>query len=120
MEIDLGSEPYEDWNVVWAEVQPMAKETGVKWTVANRKLFRQCFTRTDPDAQPVIDKQSKSMNDISRELFPGQELPADLKSEELNASCGVYPTENGKKKQGARCLDQKRCLGRVGCRGVRT
>jgi type I restriction enzyme M protein len=97
MEIDLGSEPYDDWNVVWAEVQPMAKETGVKWTVANRKLFRQCFTRTDPDAQPVIDKQSKSMNGISRDLFPGQELPADLKSDVLNAICGVYPTKDGKK-----------------------
>ncbi len=97
MEIALGTEPYDNWNTIWAQVQPMAGENYAKWTAANKKLFRQCFTYTDPEAQPVIDKQLKSMDDISPALFPGQKLPADLKPEMLNAICGVYPIKNGKK-----------------------
>jgi len=97
MEIELGIEPYDDWNIIWADVQRMAKETDVKWSVANKKLFRQCFTFVNLEAQPVIAKQLKSIDKISTALFPGQNLPADLKPEALNAICGFFPVKNGKK-----------------------
>ena len=35
-------------------MQRIAKDEGAKWTSANRKLFRQCFTDVDPTAKPVI------------------------------------------------------------------
>jgi len=97
MEIELSTEPYDDWNIIWAKVQPMAKENDVKWTAASKKLFRQCFTFVDPEAQPVIAKQLKSIDEISQSLFPGQKLPADIRPEVLNTICGIYRVNNGKK-----------------------
>lgn len=97
MGIVLGSEPHDDWNVIWSDVQSMAKETDAKWTAANKKLFRQCFTFVDPEAQPVIAKQLKSIDEIGPALFPDQKLPADLKPKALNAICGIYPVKTGKK-----------------------
>ena len=97
MEIVLGSEPYDDWNATWADIQHMTKETYVNWTAASKKFFRQCFTSVDPEAQPVIAKQFKSIDEISPTLFPGQNLPVDLKPEALSAICGVCPVKNGKK-----------------------
>lgn len=100
MEIALGTEPYDNWNDIWAEVQPMVKKNDVKWTVASKKLFRQCFTFVDPEAQPVIAKKLKSLDKISPALFPGQKLPADIKPEAVNAICGIYKVKNGKKIKG--------------------
>ena len=50
MEMALGTEPYFDWNSIWAKIQPMAKKNDVKWTAATKKLFRQCFTVVDQKA----------------------------------------------------------------------
>jgi len=97
MEHELGAEPYDDWNEVWTEVQRVAKDADMKWTVAGKKLFRQCFTAVDPEAQPVIAKQVKPGDGPGPELFPEQHLPVTLKSGELNAICGIYPEPQGKK-----------------------
>ena len=97
LEDAFGLVPYDDWNGVWADVQKFAKATGVKWNTANKKLFRQCFTTVEPEAEPVIDKRHKAAETIEPTLFPGQRLPHDLDSEDLCRICGVYPEKQGKK-----------------------
>jgi type I restriction enzyme M protein len=97
MEQELGSEPYDDWNQAWAEVQRIAKDADATWTVANKKLFRQSFTTIDPEAQPVIAKQGNITGAVTPDLFPGREPLDELSSEELTAVFGVYPAAYGKK-----------------------
>lgn len=94
----LGSEPYFDWNWVWNEVQQVFKHLpedvegwpkGAKGT-AQKKMFRDCFTSTDPDAKPVIAKRHKKGDvSIGSELFPQQTLPP-LAADELYAILGLY------------------------------
>ena len=97
MEAELGHEPCDDWNEVWAKVQPMAKENDAKWTVANKKLFRQCFTSVEKDARPVVAKVLKSSQIFDSAFFPNQKLPSDLNQDEIDAVCGVYKMKDGKK-----------------------
>lgn len=90
MEHDMGTDAYDDWNEAWAEVQQIAKEAGMRWTAANRKLFRQCFTAGDPDAKPVIAKRGNFAGAIVPEHFPGQRLTSDLEPTALDAVFGIY------------------------------
>ncbi len=94
----LGREPHLDWNRVWDDVQQVFKTLpddiegwakGAKGT-AQKKIFRDCFTTTDPEAAPVIAKRHKKGDvSISAEWFPQQTLPA-LESSELHALLGLY------------------------------
>ncbi|WP_145247439.1 type I restriction-modification system subunit M [Pseudomonas oryzihabitans] len=98
----LGSEPHFDWNQVWDEVQQVFKHLprnvegwtkGVKGT-AQKKIFRECFTVTDPDAAPVIAKRHKKGEfSASSELFPQQILPP-LDFSELYGLLGLYADGN--------------------------
>lgn len=96
----LGTDPYNDWNVVWEKVQIVVKNNG-GWTAgakgtAQRKLYRDLFTVVDPDAEPVISKRSShGDNAISSALFPKQELPKQS-SAELYAMLGLYAAGKGK------------------------
>jgi len=100
VEDTFGYEPYFDWNEVWKTVQNIVKEEG-GWSkgargTAERKLFREVFTRTDPDAEPVIAKRGKKLSAaIDAELFPGQELPEDLNAQQLHEICGIYTDDEG-------------------------
>lgn len=94
----LGSEPLLDWNKTWDEVQQVFKALpddvegwakGAKGT-AQKKIFRDCFTTTDPEAAPVIAKRHKKVDvSVGAEWFPQQTLPA-LESSELHALLGLY------------------------------
>ena len=95
LESELGGDPYDDWNEVWEMVQRVAKEQDMRWTAASRKLFRQCYTTTDPEAQPVIAKRGKGVK-IPPELFPGQRLEAKLEAKLLAEVCGVHVVTGGK------------------------
>ena len=98
VEEQLGGEPYDDWNVVWDEVQKIVKALpddvegwtkGAKGT-AQKKLFRDVFTEADPEAKPVVAKRSKAGdNPISSTLFPNQTLPEQT-VENLYATLGLY------------------------------
>jgi len=49
----FGLDPHYDWNAVWAEAQRIVKESDSDWAkgakgTAQKKLFRDCFTETDP------------------------------------------------------------------------
>ncbi|WP_293005704.1 class I SAM-dependent DNA methyltransferase [Nitrosomonas sp.] len=99
----LGSEPLLDWNQAWDAVQQVFNTLpddvegwakGAKGT-AQKKIFRDCFTTTDPEAAPVIAKRHKKGDvSVSDEWFPQQTLPA-LESSELHALLGLYADGKG-------------------------
>lgn len=107
MEDSLGTEPWLDWNEAWTKVQKIVKAlpddvegwiTGAKGT-AQKKIFRECFTCTDSEAEAVIAKIiSTGDNPISSELFPNQTLP-ELDSAELYAILGLHFDAKGKQIQ---------------------
>jgi type I restriction enzyme M protein len=102
----LGAEPYLDWNRAWEDVQQVFKTLpdevecwakGAKGT-AQKRLFRDCFTRVDPQAAPVIARHYK-MEPLDRTaLFPAQTLPTGLTPDDLRALLGLYrlPATSGK------------------------
>jgi len=96
MEQELGSDIYDDWNEVWTQVQRIAREEDTKWAAAKKKLFHQCFTTVDPEAEPVIAKRHRSFSGIDPALFPAQQLPQNLDDKELADICGVYIKGKGK------------------------
>jgi type I restriction enzyme M protein len=97
MEAELGSDPHDDWNVVWRVVRTIAKDVDVEWTTPNKKLFRIVFTKVEPSAKPVIAKHGDFTGIINARDFPRQKLPAHVKGEELDLIFGVYPARGGKK-----------------------
>lgn len=98
IEEELGTEPDYDWNQVWPEVQRIVKDadTEASWTTPKKKLFRQCFTKVDPEAQPVISKRGSLSGEVGPGLFPGQVLVGDLEPDEQDAIFGIYPEMKGK------------------------
>jgi type I restriction enzyme M protein len=50
----LGREPLRDWNMTWARIQDLLHVRRSKWKKAEQKLFRDVFTRKDPEAKPVV------------------------------------------------------------------
>ena len=49
----IGGELLRDWNAVQDRVRDLLRERGVRWTQNEWKLFRDVFTRKDPEAKPV-------------------------------------------------------------------
>ena len=103
VEETLGGEPQYDWNMVWEKVQRIVKTLpdnvegwikGAKGT-AQKKLFREVFTETDPEAEPVIAKHHKVEGLDTAALFPSQTLPK-LKSNELHSLMGLHTDGKGK------------------------
>lgn len=102
IEETLGSDQYYDWNVVWDKVQKIVKNLpddlegwtyGAKGT-AQKKAFRDAFTRVDPDAEPVIAKLHKKATPDIKALFPEQTLP-ELSPDKLKALLGLNPAGKG-------------------------
>jgi type I restriction enzyme M protein len=96
MESELGGEPSDDWNEAWESVQRIAGEYEVKWTTANKKLFRQCFAAVDPEVQPVIAKQGKAVSPPSASAFPRQKIQAKLDPKPLAEVFGIHAAPGGK------------------------
>lgn len=95
---DLGTEPLLDWNQAWDAVQQVFKALpdniegwakGAKGT-AQKKVFRDCFTVVDPEAQPVIDKHHRIEPLNFAALFPGQTLPANFGKGDLYELLGLH------------------------------
>ena len=49
----LGREPLRDWNAAWADIAGLLRQRGARWTLFEKKLFRDVFTARDPQAEPV-------------------------------------------------------------------
>ena len=101
---ELGTEPLLDWNDTWDTVQQVFKSLpddvegwakGTKGT-AQKKIFRDCFTVVDPEAEPVIAKHHKIEPLDRAALFPVQTLPADLGKDDLYALLGLHADGKGK------------------------
>lgn len=101
MEQEMSTDQYDDWNEAWAEVQRIAKEADMRWTAANRKLFRQCFTIVDPEAKPVIAKRGNFTGATGPGHFPGQTLAPNLDPAVLDAVFGIYQEISGNKSKAA-------------------
>jgi type I restriction enzyme M protein len=97
MEQEMGIDPYDDWNEAWVEAQRIAKEADMRWTAANRKLFRECFATVDPEAKPVIAKRGNFTGAISPEYCPGQTLAPGLEPTARDAIFGIYQEKPDKK-----------------------
>jgi len=54
----IGREASLDWNTIWERAQAVLKKLGSKWRAPQAKAFRDAFTEIDPDADPVILKQT--------------------------------------------------------------
>jgi len=102
MEETFGSDPHDDWNDVWAEAQRIVKESDSDWLsgakdTAQKKLFRDVFTETDPTAEPVIARRVKRVRAVRLADLPNQTLPEGMVIENLDPLFGVYPDKDGKK-----------------------
>lgn len=96
----LGGEPHYDWNKTWEKVQKIVKVNG-GWTqgakgTAQKKIFRDVFTETDPEAEAIIAKHHKVDGLDTEALFPHQTLPAELKPRELEVVLGLHADGKGK------------------------
>jgi len=102
MEAAFGPAPHFDWNAAWAKAQRIVKESDSDWLkgikgTAQKKLFRDCFTETDPDAKSVVARHSKRAQAVRRANLPNQTLPDGMSISELDPLFGVYPDKGGKK-----------------------
>ena len=98
----LGSEPLLDWNETWDAVQQVFRTLpddvegwakGAKGT-AQKKIFRDCFSVTDPEAAPVIAKRHIKVTLDEEALFPEGVSPLD--DDALYALLGLYAAGQGK------------------------
>ena len=53
IDTEIRREPLRDWNAVWQSIQDLIHKRESKWKKAEQRLFRDVFTQTDPDAEPV-------------------------------------------------------------------
>ncbi|MFL9691745.1 type I restriction-modification system subunit M [Aeromonas veronii] len=95
----LGTKPRFDWNWVWKEVQQVVKQLpddvegwskGAKGS-AQRKIFRDCFTCSDPEAEPVIAKHHTNVILDEDALFPHG--VTSLEDESFYALLGLYRSD---------------------------
>lgn len=65
----LGRQSISDWNRVSEQIDAVLKEQGSKWKAAERKIFRDVFTDTDPGAEPVVAKTRKTAREKHARLY---------------------------------------------------
>ncbi|UZM92613.1 MULTISPECIES: type I restriction-modification system subunit M [Pseudomonas putida group] len=58
IDLRIGRETSQNWNVTWKQVLGILKSRGSKWRVAQVKAFRETFTDIDPKAEAVIAKKT--------------------------------------------------------------
>jgi type I restriction enzyme M protein len=102
IEEEMGTDPQLDWNSTWADIRTIVDGCEFGWSAGpdgtrQKKFFRDCFTETDPKAEPVIAKLSSSSKLDTAVLFPDQILPKDLGPGVLHRICGYFPETKGKK-----------------------
>jgi type I restriction enzyme M protein len=71
----LGREIAHDWNVVWATIEELLVERGARWKSAEVKLFRNVFTRRDPEAEPVAWSRREEGFEADAELRDFENVP---------------------------------------------
>ena len=102
IEEEIGLELNNDWNTLWDKVQNIVKDSDSEWAkgakgTAQKKLFRDLFTETDPEAESVIVKHVKRTRVVRYADLPDQMLPDGVKIDDIDHLFGVYPDKDGKK-----------------------
>jgi len=65
---ELGREPQRDWNVVRDRILDVLQKRRSKWKAPEHKLFRDVFTRKDPEAEPVRNSERQEGFEPDTEL----------------------------------------------------
>jgi type I restriction enzyme M protein len=76
---ELGREPRSDWNQVNQLIQELLKQRSSRWKKAEQKLFRDVFTKREPEAKPVILKERYATSEPNARVWgwfpvPGQNI----------------------------------------------
>ena len=76
----LGRAPERDWNATWDQIQALLHQRGSRWKKPAQRLFRDVFTRRDPDAEPVAQSGRNGGFEPNPELrdFENVPLKADV------------------------------------------
>ena len=90
----IGREPKDHWNEVQKQIEPVLGKIEAKWKKGEWKLFRDVFSETAPDAQPVVTESRKIKRDSPGRLY-GWFPQADGKSEvKYEADTALRDAEN--------------------------
>lgn len=65
----LGRSPRPDWNEFDGLMKDLLSARGSKWSVAERKFFRDTFTVVDPEAAPVVAKERKAKRETNARVW---------------------------------------------------
>ena len=74
----LGREPMTDWNAVWNDVEDILRGNGSRWKTPQKKLFRDVFTVTAPEAAPVLKNADGYEPDPALRDFENVPLKKDV------------------------------------------
>ena len=64
-----------DWNLVWEQIQDLLHERKSKWKKPAQKLFRDVFTKRDPEAEPVTQSGRDTGLEPDPELRDFENIP---------------------------------------------
>lgn len=82
---ELGREPQTDWNVVRERILDLLHELRSQWKKAEHKLFRDVFTRKDPEAEPVRKDGRDEGYEPDTELRDFENIPLKVDLDEYFA-----------------------------------
>jgi type I restriction enzyme M protein len=92
---DLGRDLWNDWNIVRVRVLSLLQERDSKWTAPVHRLFRDVFTRVDPEAVPVRSLKKGELFESDPHLREFKNSPINSNSEaagyEINFNRYFYP-----------------------------
>ena len=71
----LGREPQNNWNVVWKQIADLLSQHGLRWRKPEQDLFRDVFTRRDPDAEPVKNSSRTANCESDPQLRDFENVP---------------------------------------------
>ncbi|TMI73339.1 MAG: SAM-dependent DNA methyltransferase [Bacteroidetes bacterium] len=72
---EMGRESYTDWNKVEKQIRKILNDNESKWKAGEHKLFRDVFTKRDPDAKEV--RKNKDEFEADTELRDFENIPLE-------------------------------------------
>jgi type I restriction enzyme M protein len=77
---ELSREPYMDWNEVDKQIRKILRKNETGWNANERKLFRDVFTKRNPEAKEVL--KAKNLFEPDPELRDYENIPLETDIEE--------------------------------------
>jgi type I restriction enzyme M protein len=71
----FGRKPALNWNTVWEQIEDVLQKRKSRWKTTEQKLFRSVFTRTDPDAEPVLKNGREKSYEADADLRDFENVP---------------------------------------------